>query len=127
MEPLDEDRITKAIVAQESGTSGRIAVRVVPHVPSDPVAEAHAQLHAAGLHDLDDRNAIVFLVAPKARRFAVYGDRSIHKRVGAAFWSDVVAEMTPFFKEGDPTAGLLRGIERAGSALRKHFPMEESR
>ncbi len=126
MEPLDERRITSAIVAQERGTSGRIAVRVVPHVPSDPLAEAHAQMHAAGLHDLDDRNAIVFLVAPRARRFAVYGDRSIHKRVGETFWKNVVTEMTPFFKEGNPTAGLVHGIERAGAALREHFPTEES-
>ncbi|HEY8298415.1 MAG TPA: TPM domain-containing protein [Candidatus Baltobacteraceae bacterium] len=122
MRALDGDRITQAIESQERATTGRIAVRIVPHVPEDPVADARAALHAAELHEGDDRNAIVFLVAPKARRFSVYGDRGIHERVGETFWKDVVAEMTPYFRNGEPTEGLIHGIARAGAVLREHFP-----
>lgn len=125
MKGIDGARIRAAIDAAERGTTGRVAVRVVAHHTEDALQTAREQLHAAELHKHPHRNAIVFLVAPKSRRFAVYGDEAIHKRVGETFWHDVVAEMTPHFKRDDPTGGLVAGIERAGEQLRAHFPAAE--
>ena len=122
MNPIDGGRIREAIDAAESGTTGHVAVRVLHHEVGDAVAKAREQLHRAELHKHPHRNAIIFLVAPKSRRFAVYGDEAIHKIVGDEFWKVVVAEMTPHFKRGDMTGALVHGIDRAGEQLRVHFP-----
>ena len=45
-----------------------------------------------GLHRHETENAALILVAPKARRFAILGDRALHDRVGDDFWNDLVEE-----------------------------------
>ena len=126
MTDIDGERVRRAIDAAESETTGRIAVRVLHHEVGDAVKTAREQLHQAELHKHPHRNAIIFLVAPKSRRFAVYGDEAIHRIVGDGFWQDVVHEMTPHFKQGDMTGALVHGIARAGEQLRTHFPKGES-
>jgi len=119
---LDRGRVQAAIDSAERGTTGRVAVHVMHHETPDALESAREHLHRADLHKHPHRNAIIFLVAPKSRRFAVYGDEAIHKIVGDRFWQDVVDEMTPHFKRGDMTAALEHGITRAGEQLRLHFP-----
>jgi uncharacterized membrane protein len=127
VKPLDHGRVHAAIRSAEAGTTGRVAVRVLPHDTPDALQSARESLHQAELHEHPHRNAVIFLVAPKSRRFAVYGDDAIHQRVGERFWTDVVDEMTPHFKRGDMTAALEHGIGRAGEQLRMHFPKDGSR
>jgi uncharacterized membrane protein len=124
LKPLDGGRIRRAIGEAEAGTTGRIGVRLIPEVTTDPLESARTQFRAANLHQHPPRNAVVFLVAPNARRFAVFGDEAIHQRVGDEFWSQLVAEMMPYFAQERSTDGLLLGIARIGEQLRAHFPSE---
>jgi len=118
---FDGDRIRRAIDEAERGTSGRIGVRVVAGKTADALEDARKHFLHARLHEHAHRNAVVFFVAPKARRFAVVGDDAIHDRVGDAFWQQLVAEMQPYFARGEMTQGLVHGIERVGAKLREHF------
>ena len=127
MKAIDGDRIRAAIDSAEKDSTGRVAVRVLPHETADALESAREHLHQAELHKHPHRNAVLFLVAPKSRRFAVYGDDAIHQRVGEQFWKDVVAEMTPHFKRGDITGALEHGIARTGEQLRAHFPKAGAR
>lgn len=117
----DGERIRKAIDAAEKGTTGRIGVRIVPGTSVDALEEAKRHFMHANLHHHEHRNAVVFLVAPKARRFAVVGDKDLHEHVGDAFWRSLVDSMTPYFAKGDMTEGLVVGIARVGEQLRLHF------
>lgn len=121
MKQPDGDRIRRAIDAAELGTTGRIAVRVVSGKTADALEDAREHFTHAGLHEHEHRNGVIFFIAPKARRFAVYGDKAIHDRVGEAFWSDLVGEMQPYFAAGRVTDGLVLGITRVGEQLRLHF------
>jgi uncharacterized membrane protein len=76
----------------------------------------------ANLHEHEHRNGVVFFVAPKARRFAVFGDKEIHVHVGDAFWQKLIDDIQPYFAKGDMTEGLVLGIARVGEQLRLHFP-----
>lgn len=121
MKGIDGARIRAAIRAAEEGTSGRIGVHVThKHVP-DALEHARAAFHHAGLHEQPDANAVLFVVAPKTRAFAVYAGDAIYARAGEAFWQQVVDEMTPHFSSGHPTDGLIAGIERVGNELHAHF------
>jgi uncharacterized membrane protein len=122
VKPIDGDRIRSAIRTAEEGTSGRIGVHVSDRRVMDAFDHARAHFQRAGLHQHPDANAVLFVIAPKSRKFAVYGGDAIHARLGDAFWNELVAAMTPYFADGRLTEGLIHGIDRVGSQLRLHFP-----
>jgi uncharacterized membrane protein len=123
----ERDAIARAISDAEEGTTGRIAVRVIPDRSVDAFERAKTEFARVGLHRHAAANAALILVAPKARRFAVIGDRALHELVGDAFWNDVVAKSQPYFARGEVSAGILYAVGQIGEALHAHFaePAEE--
>lgn len=121
MTSADRRRIASAIARAEEGTSGRIAVRLLPDDSLDAYARAKAEFERIGMGRHERRNSALILVAPRARQYAVLGDRALHARVGDAFWRDVVGEMQPLFARDDPTGAIVHCVERIGAALREHF------
>jgi uncharacterized membrane protein len=119
---LEHARIERAIRAAEAGTTGRIAVRIVPDKNVDAFARAKTEFERAGLHGAHERNGALVLVAPVARKYAVLGDRDLHERVGETFWRDVVEEMRPYFASEKIAAGVVHAVERIGKELHAHFP-----
>jgi uncharacterized membrane protein len=119
---VDKKRVRDAIVRAEETTSAPIAVSVVPHLEGDVHAAALRALHARGLSRTPERNAVHFFVVPSRREFAVVGDAGAHERLGQAAWDGVAATVERHFRRGDPTAGLIAGIEEIGSLLARHFP-----
>ena len=122
MTPIDGARIRSAIRSAEEGTSVRMGVRITHEHVGDPLKHARADFARARLHHHAPANGVLFLVAPKSRKFAVYGGDAIHARLGDAFWNELIAEMRPYFVDGDLTEGLIFGIARLGQASRAHFP-----
>lgn len=122
--PVDHDRVNAAIVAAEGRTSGRIRVLIARHRAPQPVAAAQKHFPRLGIARLPERNGVLLFVAPRSRTFAVIGDQGVHEKCGDAFWSELAAAMTGYFKKGDFTEGLVHGIERAGALLAGHFPPE---
>lgn len=126
MTTQDRGRIAKAIAAAEAETTGRIAVRIVPDKGGiDAFERAKREFGRHGLHLHEHENAALVLVAPKARRFAVIGDRALHARVGDGFWNDVVAEMRPYFARDAVADGIVHAVERIGHELHAHFATGE--
>jgi uncharacterized membrane protein len=120
----ERNAIARAIATAEQGTSGRIAVRVVPDGAVDAFDRAKHEFVRIGLHRHDSANAALILVAPKARSFAVIGDRALHERVGDEFWNDVVRASQPYFSRGELSAGVIFAVVRVGEALKAHFACE---
>jgi uncharacterized membrane protein len=118
----DRDAIAAAIAAAEDGTTGRIAVREIPDATVDAFQRARLEFEQSGLQGHPSANAALILVAPKARQFAVLGDRALHERVGGEFWNGVVAESRTYFERGAISDGVVAAVRRIGEALRTHFP-----
>ncbi len=121
---VDKKRVREAIVRAEEATAAPIAVSIVPHVPGDVHAAALRALHRRGLYRAPDRNAVHFFVVPSRREFAVVGDAGAHERLGQDVWNSVAATVEKHFRLGDPTAGLVAGIEEVGRHLARHFPRQ---
>lgn len=126
MTSQDRRRIAAAIAQAEAGTEGRIAVRLIPDDSVDAFERAKTEFERIGMARHERRNAALILVAPRARQYAVLGDRALHERVGDAFWNDLVAELQPVFARDDITGAIVCGVERLGSALREHFASVEA-
>jgi uncharacterized membrane protein len=118
----ERDAIAAAIAAAEDGTTGRIAVREIPDPTVDAFQRARREFEQSGLQGHPGANAALILVAPKARQFAVLGDRALHERVGDDFWNGIVAESRTYFQRGAIADGVIAAVARIGEALRTHFP-----
>lgn len=118
----ERERIARAIASAEDGTTGKIGVRIIPDASVDALERAQREFGGTGLNRHDAGNAALILVAPKARKFAIVGDRALHERVGDAFWNDVVEESRPYFQRGEIAGGTVHAVERLGAALKAHFP-----
>jgi uncharacterized membrane protein len=119
---IDHARVVAAIADAERQTSGEIRVLVARHRTQDPVPAAHRQFERLGLGGVSHPRAVLIFVSPRSRRFAVVGSKAVHDACGDAFWGELAAAMGVYFKRGEFTAGLVHGIERAGTLLAAHFP-----
>jgi uncharacterized membrane protein len=121
---LAHPSIHAAIQAAEQKTSGEIRVLISHRPAADPVAAAQAAFLRLGMQQTKHRNAVLLFVAPRSRTFAVVGDEAVHAKCGDAFWRELAAAMTGYFKRGEYTEGLVHGISRAGELLAAHFPRQ---
>jgi uncharacterized membrane protein len=119
---FDSDRIVAAIAAAESKSSGEIRVHVTRRVPEDLEARALKRFQLLGMTKTAERNGVLLYIAPRARQFRILGDVAIHEKCGEAFWNEVAAAMTDAFSRGELTEGVVKGIERVGEVLARHFP-----
>lgn len=120
--PIDEARVIAAIGAAEQLTSGEIRVFVSPRKSSSPLVDAQEQFDRMGMAQTAARNGVLIYLAPASHTFAVIGDQGVHAKCGDAFWHALAAAMSEQFKRGEFTAGLVLGIERAGTLLAEFFP-----
>jgi len=123
-EQLDAKRIEQAIAAAEHLTSGEFRVVIQRGAVADPVATARAEFARLEMFKTRHRNAVLILVAPESRTFAIFGDEAIHGKCGQVFWDEVAAAMASYFRESKFTDGLVHAIDHAGKLLAKHFPRQ---
>ena len=122
---LDHDRIVAAIRAAETKTAGEIRVYLQRgEFEGDALVAAQAKFQELGMEKTVDRNGILIFVMPRARKFAVIGDKGIHEKCGAEFWESLVGAMRGHFLNSNFTDGMVEAIDEAGTVLARHFPKE---
>lgn len=120
MTKIDDARVLAAIRDAETASGTRIAVHVAHHHVGDVLHHAQKAFHGKGMHHIDNGNAVLFTVAPKSRKLAVYGGRVVHERLGEPFWTNLIDQMAPLFAQDRPTEALVRGIEILAGAMQEH-------
>ena len=119
---VDSNRIVTAIEHAEAGTSGEIRVHVTRGEPEDLEQSARLRFQKLGMTLTRERNAVLFYIAPKLKRFQIVGDEGVHAKCGDDFWKATAEEMSSAFRKSDFTGGLVTGIGRIGDVLKAHFP-----
>jgi uncharacterized membrane protein len=119
---LDNDRIVSAIAEAERSSSGEIRVHVTRRKVEDLEARARHRFELLGMTKTAERNGVLFYIAPSVRRFQILGDSGIHERCGPEFWKEVAAEMEESFGRAEFTEGIVRGVQKVGEVLARHFP-----
>jgi uncharacterized membrane protein len=123
--PSEEKAVVAAIAAAEQRTSGEIRVHLEKKcAPEQAHAEAVRWFEKLRMHQTQERNGILFLLAPESHAFAVVGDAGIHACVGDSFWEDVREAALAHFREGRLGDGLVAGIHLCGEQLHEHFPFD---
>lgn len=119
---LDTARIERAIADAEKRTSGELRVVFRPGAVDNATALARAEFARLGMTSTRERNAVLILIAPDARQFALFGDESVHAKCGDAFWREVASAMELKFRAGQHTDAVIEGVARAGELLAREFP-----
>jgi uncharacterized membrane protein len=124
LEKIDEAAVLAAVREAERSTSGEVRVFVSRRRlrGRDVTKRAHQEFHRLDMDTTEDRNAVLFYVVPRERRFAVIGDEAVHAKCGGDFWQETATVLEADFLEGRFTEGLVKGIRRAGELLARHFP-----
>ena len=119
-----KERIRQSIGRAELNTSGEVRVHIENHCKEDVLDRAAYLFNKLGMQKTELRNAVLFYVAVKDKKFAVIGDSGINALVEENFWEDVKKILLDNFKIGQFTEGLEAGIDKAGEKLKKHFPYQ---
>jgi uncharacterized membrane protein len=120
---LEHARVVHAIREAESNTSGEIRVFIQRgKLKSDPLVAAQKKFHQLRMRKTRERNAVLIFVAPRAHKFAVFGDKAIHEKCGDEFWQRVVNGMRTHFQNENFNDALVEAIKEIGKLLAAHFP-----
>jgi uncharacterized membrane protein len=118
----EEARILEAIRRAEGATSGEIRVHVESSCKGDPMDAARDRFARLGMAATERRNGVLFYLATRDGRFAVYGDEGIHREVGDPFWQALRDRMAERFRDDDFAGGLEEAIAAVGAHLARAFP-----
>jgi uncharacterized membrane protein len=120
---IDLDAVEEAVRVAERRTSGEIAIAIARSwFWGDPRAAAERQFGRLGVSRTRGRNGVLIFVAPRRRKLVVLGDVGVQEKVAPDLWETVIARMAADFRRGEPTAGLVAGIELLAAALAAAFP-----
>jgi uncharacterized membrane protein len=121
---VDFDRVTRAIEQAERRTSGEIRVSVAPFFWGSVQRAAERAFARLGMTRTRAHNGVLIFIVPTRRSFVVLGDSGVHERVGQKLWEDVVGVMTPHFRRGAFTDGVVTGIQTVAEELAREFPYD---
>ncbi len=121
----DLDDIKQAILNAELDTSSEIRVHIEESCPGDVMRRASDVFLDIGMNKTYRRNAILFYLAIKNRKFALIPDYGILEKDTEHFWEDLKMEMLDYFRENKFSDGLIHGIGRTADYLRNIFPYDK--
>ena len=120
---LEHDRIVRAIREAEANSSGEIRVFIQRgKLNADPLVTAQKKFRQLRMHQTHERNAILIFIAPRAHKFAVVGDKTVHEKCGEEFWQSIVEGMRTHFQHEKFSDALVEAIREIGTVLATHFP-----
>lgn len=94
----------------------------------DHVQVATAVFQALGMEKTQHRNAVLFHVCPEDKILTIVADKGINDVINPDdFWKQTHKAVTKNFKKGKYAKGLIKGIQKAGKALKNYFPYEEDK
>lgn len=117
-----EQRIIAAIQEAEGHTSGEIRVHLEKELIGDALNVAARIFHELEMDTTAERNGVLIFIVPSMHRFAIIGDEGINKKVPENFWDDIRDLMQGYFRKGDFTEGVIKGVRAAGIKLKEYFP-----
>jgi uncharacterized membrane protein len=121
----EEKVIVAAIKSAEKTTSGEIRLHVESTCHKNPYDRAVELFGELKMYKTKDQNGILFYLAIESNLLAIIGDKGIHEKVGADFWTTIKLETISDFKQKQFAAGLEKAIIKCGNALQNYFPYEK--
>lgn len=120
----EQELITNTIAEAEKATSGEIRIVVDKHCEGDPFEKATGYFSKLGMDKTAKHNGVLIYLAYEDHKFAIIGDRGIHKVVPENFWETTHIAMKAHFAGGNLVQGIIAGIVLAAERMATFFPFE---
>eukprot|EP01133_Synstelium_polycarpum_P012718 gene12718-14927_t len=120
----EQELITSAISDAEKQTSGEIRIAIDKHCKGDVFEVATAYFKKLGMDKTSHHNGVLIYLAHVDHKFAIIGDRGIHKVVPEDFWETTQIAMKAHFASGNLVQGIIAGISLVAEKLALFFPYQ---
>lgn len=121
----EEQLIISAIRRAEANTTGEIRVHLEKSPKASAIKEAKRIFRKLGMHKTEARNAVLIILLPEKKSFAIIGDQAIDAIVPDDFWAKERDLMQSYFRKGQFCAGLVAAIDEIGDKLKTFFPVAD--
>jgi uncharacterized membrane protein len=119
----DKKIIMQTISNAEAKTTGEIRVHITyDSKDENPLEAARFMFEKLNMHQTRERNGVLIYFKPKLRKFALYGDLGIHKKLGQTYWDELVLHVRQTIISKDLLAGIADAVSALGEKLAVHFP-----
>lgn len=117
--------ILEAICEAERGTTGEIRVHLSKRwFEKNPYQYAENLFLKYGMMRTTQRNAILFYINLRRRKFAIIADSEINKVVDPKFWRILGNELATQLRSTHSEKAIAEGVRMAGEMLKKYFPLD---
>ena len=115
-------KIELAIHEAESKISAEIRVHLEDQCSELALDRAAFVFEKLEMHKTEQRNGVLIYIAMESRKFAIFGDEGIHKKMGFSFWTNEAATLKSYLSEDNIVEGVCKVAVDIGEALKSHFP-----
>ncbi len=120
----EEQRIMAAIQTAEKASSGEIRVYVETSCPDSVEKRTVEIFKKLKMQKTQERNGVLIYLAMESRKFAIFGDEGIHKKMGFSYWTTEAATLKTFLTDERIVDGVCQVALDIGEALKAHFPYQ---
>lgn len=121
---VEEQEIVEAILNAEKNTSGEIRVHIESHTRLKHFDRAKEVFRMLKMDNTKEGNGVLLYFAVSDKKFAICGDKGIDKVVPKDFWKTTRDAIEGHFTNGNFKEGIVAGILKAGTELKRHFPWQ---
>jgi uncharacterized membrane protein len=120
----EKKQIIVAIADAEKNTSGEIRIHLENTCPENVFEHAVTVFAKLEMHKTEQKNAVLFYLATKDKKFAIVADKGINDVVPDDFWDSIKHELQANFKQNNFSSALCKAIESTGKQLSAFFPLQ---
>lgn len=118
----EQEKLSKIISEIEKFTDAEVRVHIEVYCKIDPLKRAAQVFKKLKMHKTDNRNAVLFYIASKDSKLAIWGDTNIHAKLGQRFWEKEISLMQEHFRNGHFYQGIKAALIEISSKLHEHYP-----
>ncbi len=122
---LKTSPIVEAIGEAEKFTTGEIRVHLSRRwFDPNPLGRAQKCFARFKMHQTKERNGVLLYVNLRLQKYAIFGDKGIHERVGDVYWSELSAALSRDLRATHYEKAIALAVITIGVTLTKFFPAQ---
>ena len=82
------------------------------------------EFYRLGMDKTRDNTGVLIYLLLSDKKFQIIADKGIHEKVEDGTWQKIADEMAEEFRKGKFLDGILKGLDRIGKILARHFPIK---
>lgn len=117
---------SEALIAQigsiENSTIGELRIHIEDLCLTDPYMRAIEVFNKLEMYKTIGQSGVLIYITTEDKKIAIIGDKGIHAKVGADYWTKIVVEIKEISSNSSIFEGILHGLNEVGKILIQHFP-----